>query len=115
MEGWRPQDRPAARLVRLTGLALGGLSLVAVAAFVLLPLLGRGLVRGLALVVTGCVWLATSIGTGVSLWDVIWTIGRAAVGGLTTPTASALLAILVLVGVVALYLLQRMLDTGEES
>ena len=115
MEGWRSVDHRAARLVRVAGLACGGLSLAALSVFVLLPMLGRGFIRGLGLVVTGCVWLATSVGTGVSLWDVLWTIVRAAAGGLATPAASAMLAVLVLVGVVALYVLQRLLDKEEEE
>ena len=115
MEWWRPLDRRAGRFARAAGATLGALSLIVVAFLVLLPLLGRAVVRILGLLVTGCVWMATSIGAGVSLWDVLGTIGRAAAGGLATPTASLLLAVLVLVGVVALYMLQRLLDSGEES
>ena len=79
----------------------------------LLPLLGRSFVRAIELLVAGCVWLATSIGVGVSIWDVLGTIARAGARGLTTPAASAGLAVLVLVGVVALYWLQRLLESEE--
>ena len=114
MEWRRPLNRRAARVSRAAGLVLGGLSLVVVALVVLLPLLGRALVGGLGLLVATCVWMATSIGAGVSVWDVLGTIAGAAAGGLATPTASALLAVLVIVGIGALYLLQRLLDSGEE-
>ena len=113
---WRqPLDRPASRLARAAGLVVVGLGLAAAAVFVLLPLLGRSFVRVIGLLVAGCVWLATSIGVGVSMWDVAGTIARAAVVGLTTPAASAGLAVLVLVGIVALYWLQRLLESEESE
>ncbi len=115
MKGLRPLDRPAARFARTAGLVIIGLSFIAAAVLVLLPLMGRALVRAIELLVAGCVWLATSIGVGVSMWDVLGTIGRAAAGGLATSTASAALAVLVLVGIVALYWLQRLLESEEES
>jgi hypothetical protein len=113
---WRqPLDRPASRLARVAGLAVIGLGLAAMAVFVLLPLLGRSFVRLIGLLVAGCVWLATSIGVGVSMWDVLGTIARAAATGLTTPAASAGLAVLVLIGIVALYWLQRLLESEESE
>ena len=114
MESRRQLDRPA-RLARFAGLALVGLSCVAAATFVVLPLLGRAVVRAIEAVVAGCVWFATSVGVGASLWDVLGTIGRATVGSLVTPTGSLALSILVVVGIVALYWLQRLLESEEES
>ena len=108
-------DRPAARRVRSAGLALVALASTAAAMFVLLPLLGRGVVRGIELIIAGFVWLATSIGVGVSMWDVIGTIGRATFGSLLTPIGSIALSILVVVGIMALYWLQRLLESEEES
>ena len=113
---WRqPLDRPASRLARVAGLVVVGFGLAAAAVFVLLPLLGRSFVRVIGLLVAGSIWLATSIGVGVSMWDVLGTIARAAASGLTTPAASAGLAVLVLVGIVALYWLQRLLESEESE
>ena len=113
---WRqPLDRPASGLARVAGLVVVGVGLAAAAVFVLLPLLGRSFVRVIGLLVAGCVWLATSIGVGVSMWDVLGTIARAAASGLTTPAASAGLAVLVLVGILALYWLQRLLESEESE
>ena len=113
---WRqPLDRPASRRARVAGLVVVGLGLTVAAVFVLLPLLGRSFVRVIELLVAGCVWLATSIGVGVSMWDVLGTIARAVASGLTTPAASAGLAVLVLVGIVALYWLQRLLESEESE
>ena len=88
MEWLRPLDRPAARRARVAGLTVVGLSLIAAAIFVVLPLVGRTFVRLVELLVAGCVWTATSIGVGVSVWDVLATIGRSVAAGLTTPAAS---------------------------
>jgi hypothetical protein len=115
MDWSRPLNRPATRLVRLAGLAAGGLTLTVATFVVVLPLLGRAFVRSIELLVAASVWVATSIGVGVSLWDALGTVGRAAVGSLGTPTASVLLGALVLVGIVALYWLQRLLESEEES
>ena len=111
---WRVLDRPGARYARLAGLAVASLSLFVAAAFLLLPLAGRAAVRALELLVAGCVWLANSIGAGVSLWDVAGTIGWAAIGSVVSPTGSLVLAVLVVIGIVALYLLQRLLESEEE-
>ena len=110
----RVLDRPWARYARLAGLAVAGLSLFIAAAFLLLPLLGRAAVRGLELVVAGSVWLANSIGAGVSLWDVARTIGWAAIGSVLSPKGSLVLAVLIAIGIGALYLLQRLLESEEE-
>ncbi|MEO8257838.1 MAG: hypothetical protein ABI868_10885 [Acidobacteriota bacterium] len=113
---WRqPLDRPASRLARGAGLVVLGAVLAAAAVFVLLPLLGRSFVSVIELLVAASVWLATSIGVGVSIWDVLGTIARAVATGLTTPAASAGLAVLVLVGIVALYWLQRLLESEESE
>jgi len=115
MEWLRPLGRPAAGCARYAGLVVVGLSLIAAAVLVVLPLLGRALVRAVELLVAGCVWVATSISVGMSIWDVLRTIGRAAAGELATPAASVVLALLVLVGIAALYGLQRLLESEEES
>jgi hypothetical protein len=115
MESRRKLDRTAGRLARFAVLALVGLTGAAAAGFFLLPLLGRGFVRGIELTVAACVWLATSIGVGLSVWDVLETIGRVSVGALLTPTGSLALSILVVVGIMALYWLQRLLESEEGS
>ena len=111
----RTLDGPAARFARVAGLAVVGVSFTAAALFVLVPLVAREFVRFIELLVAGCVWMATSIGVGVSIWSVLGTIGREAAGALVTPMASAILAVLVLVGIVALYWLQRLLESEEEE
>ena len=107
--------RPAASRARLTGPALAGVSIAAALLYYLAPLAGRGFIRVIELAVAGCVWVATSIAVGVSLWDVVRTIARAALGSLATLGGSIALSILVVVGVLSLYCLQRLLESEEES
>ena len=115
MEWRRPLERPAARLARAAGLVLVGVSLAWAAWLVLLPFLVHGLVRSIDLFVAGCVWLATSIAAGASIWSVLRTITGALTAAVVTRAASAVLAGLVLILVVASYLLQRLLGSEEES
>lgn len=115
MESRPSLDRPAARLARFTGLACVGLVLTIAAAYYLPPLIRWAFVGIVELVVAGFVWVATSIGVGVSMWDVLATIGRATIGSLVTPAGSIGLAILVVIGIMALYWLQRLLESEEES
>src|SRR5262245_45400874 len=107
--------RPAVRLVRMTGVTLAGFGAAAALVYYVAPLAGRGFIRVIQLVVAGCVWVVTSIAVGVSLWDVTRTIARATLGSLLTLGGSMALSILVVVGIVSLYWLQRLLESEEES
>jgi hypothetical protein len=98
----------------LTGLALVGATVGAGAMFLLVPIVIRGFVIGIKLLAAGCVWLATSLSAGVSVWTLLATIARAAASSMAAPAGSALLWVLVLVGVLALYWLERLLDSKGE-
>ncbi len=115
MDWRRPPGAPGRPWARGLGLVL----LVVASAFggglFVLPWVVRGFVRGIELVMTGCVWLAMSISVGVSLWSVLASVGRAGAGVLVTPAGSAVLAVMMLVAAVALYGLQRLLGSKEES
>src|SRR2546423_15470622 len=92
------ERRPGGRLARAAGLAVVGVVLIAAVVFVLLPLLGRGLVYVIELFATAAVGLVTSISAGVSIWTVLGTVAKAGAAALMTPAASGALAPLVLVG-----------------
>ena len=103
------------RLARLAGFATASVALAVAAVWFLLPLGVRGLVRGLALVVDGCVWFAASISAGADAWTILKTVGRAAAAALISPQAFAIIGGLVLAGALALFGLQRLLGSEEES
>src|SRR6266851_4653886 len=99
--GWqRPLKGPFTRAARLTGVAIATVTLILAAAFLLLPLAVRVFVRGLELAVNGCIWLAASLSAGSAL---------------VSPQAFATFGALVVIGALALYGLQRLFDSEEES
>jgi hypothetical protein len=79
-----------------------------------LPFAARVFVRGIVLLAAGCVWLATSLSMGVSVWSMVETVWRNVAATVATPTASAILWSLVVLGALALYWLQRLLGSEEE-
>ena len=112
---WRGTPaRRAVRWARLGGLTLLGAVAAAGSAFLLIPFAARAFVRGIVLLAAGCVWLATSLSSGVSLWTMLATIWRGVTEALATPAASVALWSLVAVGALALYWLQRLLGSEEE-
>jgi hypothetical protein len=114
--GWqRPLKGPVTRAARLTGLAIATVTLSLAAAFLLLPLAVRLFVRGLELAVNGCIWLAASLSAGADAWTILKVVGRAAASALVSPRVFATFGALVLVGALALYGLQRLFDSEEES
>ena len=114
MDGRGMPDRPAARWARVGGAVVLGAVVVAGIGIVLIPLVARAAVRGLVLLAAGCVWLATSLSTGESVWTMLATIWRTGADALATPAASAVLWGLVALGAVAFYWLQRLLGSEEE-
>jgi len=103
------------RVARLTGFAIVTVAVVAAAAFLLLPLAVRGFVRGLTLIVNGGVWVAASLSTGADAWTIFKAVGRAAGTAMLSPQAFSVIGGLVLAGGLALYGLQRLLGSDEES
>lgn len=114
MDWPRTPDRPAAHWARFGGMALLGAVAAAGGAVLMIPLAARAFVRGIILMAAGCVWLATSLSMGVSVWTMVGTIWRNVADALATPVASALLWSLVVLGALALYWLQRLLGSEGE-
>jgi hypothetical protein len=106
--------RPAARWARLGGLALLGGVVAAGIVILVLPLAARAFVRAIVLLAAACVWLATSLSMGVSVWTMLETIWRNTAGAMANPVASGILWSLVVLGAMALYWLQRLLGSEEE-
>ena len=91
----------------ITGILAGG--------YLLLPIAGWAFVRALTMTLNGCMWLAASISSGTDAWTIVQTIGRAAAGAFVTPQVSGGIVLLVVVGGLALFGLQRLLGSEEDS
>src|SRR5712692_4201854 len=113
---WRPLAwLPGARVIRLVGLGLLVVALSFVAGTLLLPLAARGFVGAIESIMNACVWLALSVSAGMSAWSILGVVGQAAEGLITSGRASVALTVLVAVGVLAAYGLQRVLGyPGDE-
>jgi hypothetical protein len=99
---------------------LAGIGVVAVlatvaTAYLLLPIAAWAFVRALTITLNGCVWLAAAITSGADGWTIISTIARAAAGAFMTPQVSGTILALVAVGALALFGLQRLLGSEEDS
>lgn len=103
------------RAARLTGFAIAAVVAIIAAGFFLLPLVVRAFIRGVELTVSGVVWFAASLSAGADAWTILATVGRATGSALVSPQAFVVVGGLVLVGVVALYGLQRLLGSEEDS
>ena len=84
-------------------------------AYLLLPVAAWAFVRALTLTLNGCIWVAASLSSGEDGWTIIQTIVRAAAGAFATPQVSGVIVALVIVGAVALFGLQRLLGSEEDS
>ena len=83
--------------------------------YLVLPIAAWAFVRALTMTLNGCVWLAASISSGTDAWTIIQSIGRAAAGAFVTPQVSGAIVMLVVLGGLALFGLQRLLGSEEDS
>ena len=92
---------------------VGGLSAAAAYGY-LLPFAARLFVRLLSGTLSLCLWVAMSVNTGVSVWSMLDSLGRAAIGAVATGEALVVIGGLVVVAAVAGYGLQRVVGSSEE-
>lgn len=111
--GWRPLN--GTRTTRLIGIGTVAAAAAAGTAVFLLPLAVRAFFHAIVLISNACVWFAGSLGAGVGMWTILATIVRSAGAALISAQVLAVVGGLVLVGAVALYGLQRLLGSEEES
>jgi hypothetical protein len=114
MTGRGVPDGRRARQARLFGLVLLSVGVAGAAAFLLLPLALRLFVASLVMTTNACIWFAVSLSAGADWWTIAGTVARSARDGLATSEALGTAAILVLVGAVAMWGLQRLLGPEEE-
>ena len=101
--------------MRLAGIGIIALTTIVAGGYVLLPIAAWGFVRALTMTLNGCIWLAASISAGDDVWTIVQSVGNAAAGAFVTPEVSAGIVMLVVVGALALFGLQRLLGSEEDS
>lgn len=112
---WRPVMGGPRRTLRWTGLALVGPATVIAGVYVLTPVIVRALVQAIELFLRGSLWLATSFGRGDDSWTIAAAVGRGLTTALVTPGALGVVGGLLLLGAVALFGLQRLLESEEHE
>jgi hypothetical protein len=110
----RPAPAAPGRRRRTVGLAIVTATVTVAAGFALLPLVARGSVRAIVLLLDACIWFAMSLSAGMSAGSMLQAVGKATASALITGPGSAVLAVLVLVAAAAMYGLQRLLASKEE-
>ncbi len=85
------------------------------AAYFLLPVAAWAVVRLLTATLNGSVWVAAEFSSGSDGWTITSTVMRAVGGAMVTPQVSGGLLVLVVVGGLALFGLQRLLGSEEDS
>ena len=73
------------------------------------------MVQALDLFLRGSLWLATSFGRGDDSWTIAAAVGRGVTTALVTPGALGVVGGLLLLGAVALFGLQRLLESEEHE
>ena len=106
---------PSTRVLRSAGLALLALVGAGAALFLLLPIAVRAVLGGFNLTLDALIWASTSLGSDADVWTLISAVGHEAATVLITSKALAVVGVLVLVSGLALYGLQRLLGSEEES
>jgi hypothetical protein len=117
--GWRPpptgRPRRAARIAGLALVAVVAVVATAAAGFLLSPLAVAAFVRSLQLAVNFFVWFASMLSTGADAWTIASTVLRGVSNVFVTSQGLGVILGLVFVGGSALYGLQRLLGSQEES
>jgi ABC-type spermidine/putrescine transport system permease subunit I len=112
---WGVREGASIRRARLAGVAVVVVTTTIAAGYVVLPLAVSGFIRLLVATLNASIWFAAAISSGSDMWTIATAIGRAVAGALATPLASGIIVALVAVGALALFGLQRLLGTEEDS
>jgi hypothetical protein len=112
---WALREGGSIRKARLAGIGVVAVTAILAGGYLVLPIAAWAFVRALTMTLNGCVWLAASISSGTDAWTIIQSIGRAAAGAFVTPQVSGAIVMLVVLGGLALFGLQRLLGSEEDS
>lgn len=103
------------RSLRWAGFAVASAVAALGAVLLVLPLGVRGLVGMFGVLLRGSIWLATSVGRGDDAWTITTALGRGVTTALLTPGALGVLGGLLVLGALALFGLQRLLEAEDQE
>jgi hypothetical protein len=112
---WRPVNPDSRRTLRWVGLAVVSVGATLGTVVVLTPVVVRGLVRAFELLLRGSIWFATAAGRGDDVWTIAGAVGRGVTTALLTPRALGVVGALLLLGALALFGLQRLLESEDQE
>ena len=112
---WTLREGGSIRKARLAGIGVVAVTAILAGGYLVLPIAAWAFVRFLTMTLNGCIWLAASISSGTDAWTIVQSIGRAAAGAFVTPQVSGAIVMLVVLGGLALFGLQRLLGSEEDS
>jgi len=111
----RALSHPARTMGRAGVVGIGAVALAYVGIVRLVPLAVSGFIRVLEVLAQGCLWIALSLNAGIDMWTILAAAGRAIGVAAATPQVSGGLVVMAMAGALALYGLQRLLTSEEES
>jgi hypothetical protein len=103
------------RTARLAGIGVVAVAGTIAGGYVALPVAAWLFVRALTAMLNGAVWLAATISSGDDAWTIVTTVATATFNVFSTPQVSGGIAALTVVGAAAIFGLQRLLGSEEES
>jgi hypothetical protein len=115
---WVRLYRQGLILARRVGVATATLGAIAaglyIGATLLLPFAVQTLVRLVAGLVRGFVWITLAFTEGIDTWSLLAELGRAIADAIATPEATIALIVIELLGVLAFHALNRVLAREKE-
>jgi hypothetical protein len=103
------------RTARLAGLGVIAVAGTIAGVYAALPVAAWLIVRLLTAMLNGAVWFAATISSGDDAWTIAGTVATAALDVFSTPQVSGGIAALAVIGGAAIFGLQRLLGSEEES
>ena len=112
-----PRARPLVvwRVAATVAIVTTGTGVVALGGFFLAPWAVRQLAELLNLTARAVVWIVGAVNSGLDTWSILVGMGRAVSTVLSTPVVTLVLVGLEVVGIVALFVLHRILRLDKES
>jgi hypothetical protein len=101
-------------IVRRAAVAIAIIGAGYLSAVRLLPLLAGQFVAAINMLAQACLWMAMALSAGRNTWSVLTDVARALALTAAAPQVSTAVILAAVIGTVAMYLLQRLLESDRE-